>query len=310
MNPVQVSSPELMEVILSVHKLYEAQYSKDKDFYDNLLLRDTGFFLRQGHIKVVTPTELLQDIPSQKYNLSPQGMRRKRKVFLSCLDDIKSDQRRRERAKDKRALAQSSSVNTEGLQSTRSGGADKRKPEPEMELEDADMYAPLICAFNAACPPPRPLRGEKMRCCDIGSSDLPLATSIKVLPDLALSFDYQPNGTHDVFLHPAVYIEIKADEVFDLPFQKAKDFLKDHELTDSPKQLLLQVLRYVNLGQASELPWDYLYFITITGSIARIWKFTHTGCIVTTPSRCLESPTRAEWLLAVEDRAERAFSSC
>ncbi|CCA76805.1 hypothetical protein PIIN_10791 [Serendipita indica DSM 11827] len=128
-----------------------------------------------------------------------------------------------------------------------------------------------------------------MRCCDIGSSELPLITSIKVLPDIALSFDYHPDGTHDVFLHPAVYIEVKA-EVFDLPFQKTKGFLKDHELTDSPKQLLLQVLRYVNLGQASSLPWDYLYFITTTGPVARIWKFTHTGCVITTPIRYLESP--------------------
>ncbi|CCA76952.1 hypothetical protein PIIN_10935 [Serendipita indica DSM 11827] len=166
-------------------------------------------------------------------------------------------------------LAQAISENTGESESTRSGVATKVKPEPEMKLKDTDMYTPLTYAFNAACPP-LSLKGEKMRCCDIGSSELPLITSIKVLPDIALSFDYHPDGTHDVFLHPAVYIEVKADEVFDLPFQKDQ--------------------RYVNLGQASELPWDYLYFITITGPVARIWKFTHTGYVITTPIRYLESP--------------------
>ena len=108
-------------------------------------------------------------------------------------------------------------------------------------------------------------------------------------PDLALSFDSK-RGKHDVFLHPAVYVEVKADEAFDIPFEPTGDLVKGRTLGSLPKQLLLQVLKYVHLGQVPELPWDYIYFITITGPIARIWKFTHTGCTITMPIQYLDSP--------------------
>lgn len=99
-------------------------------------------------------------------------------------------------------------------------------------------------------------------------------------------------GEKKVFSHPAVHVEVKSNNAFDIPFlhDRKNGGVKLDKLKEPSKHLLYQFLQYIHLEKAPELPWDHIYLITMTGSVARIWKFTPTGCTVTSTIRYLERP--------------------
>ncbi|CCA76720.1 hypothetical protein PIIN_10708 [Serendipita indica DSM 11827] len=119
---------------------------------------------------------------------------------------------------------------------------------------DYDDDTRKVAGFNAIFESSGPVE-SRMHCHDIDSKRQTTAASIKMSPDLALSFSKESTtGGHDVFFQPAVYVEVQSSKKSDIPFQQDQSLLPRSTLSKLPKQLLLQVLRYVHIAQVPELP--------------------------------------------------------
>jgi hypothetical protein len=85
--------------------------------------------------------------------------------------------------------------------------------------------------------------------------------------------------------------EVKYQETDDCGFPEGVVTLQHlTSLTGRQASLILQTLRYVILGQFSSLPYRHVLHITITGFLLRIWKFSPTGCRVTTAINYIDDP--------------------
>jgi hypothetical protein len=99
-----------------------------------------------------------------------------------------------------------------------------------------------------------------------------------------------------VFSQPMIAIEAKLDQWYnpalragnhsdvtkgDASIETFGPVIDASNLTNSQKKLIFQMMRYAILGQFGTLPHRHLFFITITGRKLRIWKFSPTGCLVT-----------------------------
>ncbi|CCA77000.1 hypothetical protein PIIN_10985 [Serendipita indica DSM 11827] len=119
--------------------------------------------------------------------------------------------------------------------------------------KEREMYSPLRDSFNDMLSSVQ----TRLRCFNIDSHRPMAATSQKMSPDLAFALDYQIPTAFDqdkVFLHPAVYVEVKRNYKVDIPFRTStpqSPGTQQNLLTEQTK-LLKQVPQYVYYGQ---LPW-------------------------------------------------------
>jgi hypothetical protein len=82
-----------------------------------------------------------------------------------------------------------------------------------------------------------------------------------------------------------ISIEFKRKDVYDCGFQEGQvteGTIQNYLKHDQQGKLFLQSLRYSILGQFAMHPHRYVFHITVTGELLRIWKFCPTGCQVTT----------------------------
>ncbi|KAG8825507.1 hypothetical protein FRC18_010259 [Serendipita sp. 400] len=135
---------------------------------------------------------------------------------------------------------------------------------------------------------------DPLRCIDISSvRPQDAGGPIKQCPDLALTFNRDTlKHPQKLFHHPAVFVEVKSSSAFDPSFLPTRQENKLFKTTPTKNQqhLLFQILSYVVITQYPMLPWEYVYLITVTGPVARIWKFSPVGCQVTTQIRYTTDP--------------------
>jgi len=122
-----------------------------------------------------------------------------------------------------------------------------------------------------------------------------------VAPDLCLSFDldehleeYSPD---DFFSHAAVPIEFKSSTTFDPGFTATRIAEpstgtkgKLGDLCKGATDLLLQMYNQV-CAHWAELPYRFMWTITIAGDIMRFWRWSTTGVLVTEAIHYLDDAT-------------------
>jgi hypothetical protein len=128
-------------------------------------------------------------------------------------------------------------------------------------------------------------------------------------PDLLITTNYGSSkgrkvvDGRTVFQNDGIFIEVKARESWDLPFMLSDPETTTHfrsSLTIDQKSLLLQIIRYVSIGQFPTLPYDKVYLITVTGTKLRVWRFSPNGIQVTEAVAYLEDARPlVKFLLAV-----------
>jgi len=122
-----------------------------------------------------------------------------------------------------------------------------------------------------------------------------------VAPDLFLSFDldehleeYSPD---DFFSHVTVPIEFKSETAVD-PSLKVTEITehstrmngKSQSLCKGARELLLQTYSHLR-AHWNELPYRYMWTITIPGDIMRFWRWSTTGVSVTEAIRYFDDAT-------------------
>jgi Fungal protein kinase len=141
----------------------------------------------------------------------------------------------------------------------------------------SDDYAPqkkLACIdIHAKRPKTEDLTGDPMR----------------RAPDLCLTFDTLDNYSPDKFFSGAVVaIEVKSDVNADPGFiardapgtLRSKQGRRAQAPTNAAAELLLQAFNYVS-SQWAELPYRFLWSITIARDVLRIWRWSASGVMVT-----------------------------
>ena len=108
----------------------------------------------------------------------------------------------------------------------------------------------------------------------------------RLAPDRCLSFDLEEYSPDSFFSHTAVPIEFKSPTVFDPGFTATKIAEpstgtkgKLKELCKGAAELLLQTFNQV-CAHWVELPYRYMWTITIAGDIMRFWRWSTTGVLV------------------------------
>ncbi|CCA76944.1 hypothetical protein PIIN_10927 [Serendipita indica DSM 11827] len=119
--------------------------------------------------------------------------------------------------------------------------------------KERELYSPLRDSFNDMLSSVQ----TRLRCFNIDSHRPMAATGQKMSPDLAFALDYQIRAAFDqdkVFLHPAVYVEVKRNYKVDIPFRTSTPQSPgtQQNLLAEQTKLLKQVPQYVYYGQ---LPW-------------------------------------------------------
>ncbi|KAG8773935.1 hypothetical protein FRC15_001680, partial [Serendipita sp. 397] len=226
-------------------------YAKRREDYNEFLIEDI-LWLLDGHINVVEPKEIF----SFDENVTPTAkLQKKCDAFVRELRNL--------------------NIQT---------------------CKEKEMYPFLQRAFESALPPSQ-TDADPLRCIDISSVRPATAHdaggSIKQCPDLALTFNrHTLKHPQKLFHHPAVFVEVKSSSAFDpsfLPTRQENKLFKTRP-TKNQQHLLFQILSYVIIAQYPMLPWEYVYLITVTGPVARIWKFSPVGCQVTTQIRYTTDP--------------------
>ncbi|KAG8848482.1 hypothetical protein FRC20_002536, partial [Serendipita sp. 405] len=239
MATVDFVTPRTKSSTMSGQHRNVSVYAKRREDYNEFLIEDI-LWLLDGHINVVEPKEIF----SFDENVTPTAkLQKKCDAFVRKLDKL--------------------NIQT---------------------CKENEMYPFLQRAFKSALPPSQ-TDADPLRCIDISSVRPATAHdaggSIKQCPDLALTFNRDTlKHPQKLFHHPAVFVEVKSSSAFDPSFLPTRQENKLFKTTPTKNQqhLLFQILSYVVIAQYPMLPWEYVYLITVTGPVARIWKFSPVGC--------------------------------
>ncbi|CCA75974.1 hypothetical protein PIIN_09974 [Serendipita indica DSM 11827] len=243
----------------------DRQFGPENQDCERKLVEVAAWLLREEHIDVVNPSQILHDFPANTCTLDHDKLAKLRQSFLDQLSSIQQDQQRRANA----TKVKTTPASTDGDESPKEENASGSKKSSQGMKETA-MYLPLIAAFNAVLNLSESNEPRSLRYFDIGSKHQKThASGLTMSPDLALTFDYDPGKAFDekeLFARATVCVEVKRSHLFDIPFvlNNSQGSVLRGDLLKLPKQLLLQVIRYVHMAQAPVLPWDYIHFITMT----------------------------------------------
>lgn len=170
--------------------------------------------------------------------------------------------------------------------------------------------AEKITSCLAKCDP------NKYKCIRTASSPIqvgtPFAMNVKKAPDLIITPDKANDvATTHYFTRGAVLgVEVKFKKTLDPRFGRGKvpesEFLgrvtNGAGLSNDQKALIKQLMIYAIYGQFVTLPYHFIFFIVITSDVARIWKLSPTGVLVTQPieyTNAIKCEPLARFLYAV-----------
>lgn len=80
-----------------------------------------------------------------------------------------------------------------------------------------------------------------------------------------------------------ISVEVKNENNYDLGLLSSTKDSQKFISSDRRKELLAQLFGYVEIAQWTALPCRFLWSITVTGTILRIWRWSSTGVVVTDP---------------------------